>query len=320
MNGCTHGMGSYRNREWRMENRKSWSSSGALSGYAARFTFYPLSSFLFPLFTLLFLVPLIVRAAPPDNDNFATRIALYGPSVTTPGSNAGATKELGEPDPAFMTARSVWWTWTAPADGSLTVSTAGSSFDTIVSIFTGDTLSNLTLVAFNDIETNTSLVTFNVLEGTAYQIAVDSALSGSGNISLQLSLGPTDAPPPNDNFANRITLSRTHLRNVAGYDLGATNAAGQPFHVDEGGGKAVWWTWTAPFSGGMTLTTQGSTLDTLLAVYTGDSVSTLVFVAGNDEDPLSTAGLQSRVTCNVISNVTYQIAVDGFDDDQGDIR
>src|ERR1043165_7289833 len=101
----------------------------------------------YPLFFLLLLIPVTLQAlAPPDNDNFATRIALYGTNGTSTGNNAGATKEFGEPDPAFMAARSVWWTWTAPADGSLTVSTAGSSFDTMVTVFTGDTLSNLTLV------------------------------------------------------------------------------------------------------------------------------------------------------------------------------
>src|SRR6266566_3510583 len=85
---------------------------------------------------LILLSAFTLAAAPPDNDNFATRIALYGSNVTTTGSNGGATKELGEPDPAFMAAKSVWWTWTAPADGSLTVSTAGSSFDTFLSVFT----------------------------------------------------------------------------------------------------------------------------------------------------------------------------------------
>src|SRR5262249_10284448 len=54
--------------------------------------------------------------------------------------------------------------------------------------------------------------------------------------------------------------------------------------------------------------------------YTGNSVASLQRVAANDEDPLSSFGLESRVTCNVISNVTYNIAVDGWDGASGPIR
>src|SRR5215471_10852318 len=85
-------------------------------------------------------------AAIPDNDSFATRITLYGTNVSTSGSNVGATKEPGEPDPNFSGGKSVWWTWTAPADGYLTATTAGSSFDTTLAFYIGNTLTNLTLV------------------------------------------------------------------------------------------------------------------------------------------------------------------------------
>src|SRR6185436_14646862 len=109
----------------------------------------------------------------PDNDSFATRITLYGTNVSTTGSNVGATQELGEPDPNFSGGKSVWWTWTAPAAGYLTASTAGSSFDTTLAIYTGTILPNLTLVALNDNELDTSLININVAAGTTYQIQVD---------------------------------------------------------------------------------------------------------------------------------------------------
>ena len=256
----------------------------------------------------------------PDNDSFAARIQLFGSTVSATGRNTGATLEQGEPDPSFQAEKSVWWTWTAPSNGSVTITTAGSSFDTILTVFTGDALTNLVLVAFNDDSagTNTSTVDFNVIAGTAYQVAVDGANGDEGNISLQLSMGPTQSPPANDNFANPITLTGAHLSNVAGSNVGATAELGEPFHADEIGQKSVWWTWTAPASGGLTLTTQGSSIDTLLAIYTGDSVSNLTFVAANDEDPLSI--YTSRITCNVTTGTVYQIAVDGFDGDEGDIR
>lgn len=264
-------------------------------------------------------------AAVPENDRFAARIALFGSSASTTGNNVGATKEVGEPDPNFTGGKSVWWTWTAPASGYLTLTTTGSSFDTTLAVYTGNALTNLVLVAFNDTDSATSAVTFNVTAGTAYQIQVDGCDSeayvtnnAAGNIALHLTLGPTQAPPANDNFANRITLTGTHLANVTGSNVGATAEPGEPFHADTLGLKSVWWKWTAPASGGLKLTTQGSDIDTVLAVYTGNSLSNLTLVAANDEDPAF--GYQSIVTCNVISGVTYQIAVDGFEGDAGNLR
>jgi hypothetical protein len=164
------------------------------------------------------------------------------------------------------------------------------------------------------------LSTFNVIGGTEYQIAVDSANGPGGNISLQLTMGAAQAPPSNDNFANRITLSGSHISNITGSNVGATKEPGEPFHADQLGEKSLWWTWIAPTSGGLTLSTTGSAIDTLLAIYTGNSVSSLSFVAANDEDPLIASGLTSRITCNVTAGTVYQIAVDGFEGDAGDIR
>ncbi len=262
--------------------------------------------------------------AMPDNDAFATRIALFGTNLTVTGSNVDATQEIGEPDPNFTGGKSVWWTWTAPANGSLTLDTAGSDFDISLAVYTGDSFTNLTLVAFNDSVDSFGIVTINVSAGTAYQIDAD-GLDGTnsmGNITLHLALGPTQPPPANDNFASRITLTGQHLSNVTGSNVGATAEPGEPFHADTIGLKSVWWTWTAPFSGALTLnssgtSTHGGALDTVLAVYTGDSVSELIFVAANDEDSF---GYESLVTCNVSSGVTYQIAVDGYEGDEGSIR
>ena len=271
------------------------------------------------------LLALHCQGALPANDNFAVRTALFGTNTSAAGNNIGATKEVDEPDPNFTGGKSVWWTWTAPADGYVTITTTGSSFDTTLAVYTGIVLSNLTLVTFNDTELDTSIVTFNAGAGSVYQIQVDGCdndfyetNNAEGNISLQLTLGPVQTPPANDNFANRITLSGTHLSNVPGSNLGASAEPGEPFHADTLGMKSVWWTWTAPSSGGLTLTTQGSVIDTVLAIYTGNSVSNLTLVGANDEDPVF--GYQSIVTCNVVSNVTYQIVVDGFEGAEGDLR
>src|SRR5262245_14242055 len=99
---------------------------------------------------VLFIGSVILQAQTPipDNDNFATRIPLFGSNPTATGNNTGATFELNEPDLSFLGGKSVWWTWTAPSNGSVTITTAGSSFDTMLTVFTGTSLSNLILIAF----------------------------------------------------------------------------------------------------------------------------------------------------------------------------
>src|SRR5262249_3083016 len=97
-------------------------------------------------------------------------------------------------------------------------------------------------------------------------------------------------------------------------NVGATKEPGEPDHASNAGGKSVWWTWTAPASGGVTLSTSGSSFDTLLAVYIGDSVSNLSVVANNDNNGTN---LTSLVSFNAVSNQTYQIAVDGLDGASG---
>ena len=273
------------------------------------------------VFATLAFAAFILNAAAviPENDHFATRIPLVGTNPSATGNNVDATKELDEPDPAFLGGKSVWWTWTAPSAGYVTISTAGSSFDTMLTVCTGTVVSNLTVVAFNDTETNTSIVNFNAAAGTAYQISVDGAYNATGMISLQLSMAAPQAPPANDDFADRIVLVGSHFSNIPGSTLGASAEPGEPLHADSLGFKSVWWSWTAPASGGVTLTTQGSAIDTMAAVYTGNSVGNLTLVAGNDEDPLA-FGFESRVTFNAISNVTYQIAVDGYEGESGFVR
>ena len=70
----------------------------------------------------------LVAVAAPVNDNFTTPASLIDFSAADMVSNVDASKEVDEPehagDPGGL---SLWWIWTAPSDGLLTVSTAGST-------------------------------------------------------------------------------------------------------------------------------------------------------------------------------------------------
>ncbi|HLN96887.1 MAG TPA: NF038122 family metalloprotease [Pyrinomonadaceae bacterium] len=125
-------------------------------------------------------------------------------------------------------------------------------------------------------------------------------------------------PPPNDAFANAQTIAGAS-GSVNGTNIGATKEAGEPSHEPLGnpGGRSVWYRWTAPSSGNTTFTTAGSTYDTLLAVYTGSNVSALTSIVKNDD--VSPGITTSIVQFSAVGGTTYQIAVDGFDGDQGNI-
>jgi hypothetical protein len=123
------------------------------------------------------------------NDNFVDRLQLIGSSDYVIGSNVGAWWENGEPYHWQTTGyQSVWWKWQAPTSGFVTISTAGSNFDTILAAYTGSSMAGLVLVANNDDYGGyaTSQISFFATAGTVYQIAVDGYGQSSGSIGLLL--------------------------------------------------------------------------------------------------------------------------------------
>ena len=125
------------------------------------------------------------RAAspPPRNDGFSNPQTISGLSGRATGSNVGATDETGEP-PASWGTKSVWWAWRAPANGTLTVDTIGSSFNTTLSVFTAA----LVPIRFSDDSVGQqSRVTVAVTAGTSYRIRVAGDEGATGNIVLNWS-------------------------------------------------------------------------------------------------------------------------------------
>jgi uncharacterized repeat protein (TIGR01451 family) len=134
----------------------------------------------------------LLEAARPANDAFASRVTVAGSGGSATGTSLLATEEAGEPvHGGSGGAHSVWWKWTAPAAGQVTLATAGSGFDTLLAVYTGSAVAALTSVASNDNTsgaTTASSLLFEAQSGTQYQIAVDGASGGAGAVSLNWSL------------------------------------------------------------------------------------------------------------------------------------
>jgi peroxiredoxin len=127
-----------------------------------------------------------------------------------------------------------------------------------------------------------------------------------------------DTPSPNDHFTNATVL--TGVTNfVIADNADATSEPGEPNHAGVTGGKSLWWSWQAPITGTFFVTTGGSSFDTLLAVYVGDSISNLEVVAENDDGD-GFGVVVSYLVFRAIAGEMYRIAVDGFNGTTGAVR
>ena len=258
----------------------------------------------------------LTRVRPP-NDNFAEANSLAGTSGVTTGTNRAASAEAGEPNHAGASdpVLSVWWRWTAPADGLLELDTSGSNFNTTLAIYTGGAVNALLEVAADDdgSEDQTSVLSLQVRQGTVYHIAVAGHLGATGTVFLNHNLTASGDVPPNDDFSHRAVFPEA---GAIGTNIAATGEPGERNHAAFAVPiESVWWEWTAETDGAATFDTFGSDYDTVLAVYTGDSVGNLTLVAENDDSE----GLQSRVDFNAGAGETYMIAVDGYNSAEGSI-
>jgi hypothetical protein len=134
----------------------------------------------------------IVVAAPGFADMFADRGVMVGYTNYFTGANSAYTKEADEPrhhhNGNGNGTRSAWLSWTAPSSGTVTMNTIGSSFDTVMVIYTNSnpaapTLANLVRVVSNDDVSNMNVnseVIFGAVAGVTYQIAMDGYVSGVG--------------------------------------------------------------------------------------------------------------------------------------------
>ena len=111
------------------------------------------------------------------------------------GDNVGATRQAGEPRHAGLAgAHSVWASWQASANGYVKLETTGSSIDTTLAVYTGNSLESLVEVASDDDRGSeiSSEILFGVRAGEIYQIAIDSPLGQEGRIALELEFTATE--------------------------------------------------------------------------------------------------------------------------------
>ncbi len=139
-----------------------------------------------------------VAASPPLNDNFANAINITNLSISDVQDSSGATTESSDPIPPCIQQYSgslntgghpnglyntMWYKFTPVFSANLEVDTIGSSYDTVLSIWTGTGTTEATLTATNvacndDIQagvvTQSQLQSVDLTAGTTYYIMVSS--------------------------------------------------------------------------------------------------------------------------------------------------
>lgn len=244
----------------------------------------------------------------PFNDAFADRPHFNTDNLTIRANNVGATAEPGEPAIAGAPATStLWWEWTAPASGTVSVDTNGSAYDTVLGVYTGSAVSALTPVASNDNAGGgvTSRVTFTAQAGATYEIGVDGKYGATG-LTL-LNVGTT---PANDAFASPVVLSgqSTH---VTATNLHCSREPGEPaIFAEYAGGNSLWYQWTAPRKGHFQVAVTSNDFDPIMAVYTGSSLGTLSLVTRGDNTGANSSNTAALCSIDATAGTTYLITVD----------
>jgi hypothetical protein len=197
---------------------------------------------------------LVTALPPPPNDMFANAQVLTGGSGTVTGSNVAATQEPGESPLELGTStgtHTVWYHWTPAVSGQYFFRTGGSSFDTMLGVFTGDSLTNLTLlVANDDAEPNhASRVSAYFTAGTTYFICVDGYLTAAGNIVLNWDQDFAATVINFDGLSPGTTVSNQYHTNGVDFTVNNGNLLPtiQAAAMAESGGQVAKLNWAGEF-------------------------------------------------------------------------
>jgi Ca2+-binding RTX toxin-like protein len=256
----------------------------------------------------------------PANDMFANAQSL-GSSTSANVSTAGATTQAGEPLATCegnSFGATVWYSLTVAQNSSVTVDTFGSSYDTVLAVYTGAWGSLTRVICDDDTGAGTqSSVQFAAVPGTTYWIQVGGykgtfGAGETGNLVLNITRTATGpAAPSNDNFAAAWAIGTGP--GVTGHgNGGATTQAGEWLGPCEGNnfGATTWYSMTATANSQVTVNTRGANFDTVLAVYTGSSLASLTRLVCDDD--ISGTDYDSEVQFAAVPGTSYWIQVGGY--------
>jgi hypothetical protein len=244
-------------------------------------------------------------SAVPLNDSFSNSIQLSGTNISYSGNFVDATLEPGEPHPYGT--NTVWFSWAAPATGSVQMSATTQEFGQPAvgnppTVFTGSAVDHLQAVPASNPGR------FVAIAGMVYQFQVSGPQT---NYQFSLQFQPY-GPSANDYFTNATLLVGNHAF-LSPQPIGpATMEPGEPAHWGAQPQKSLWWKWLVDRWGNCSIDASASLPQNyVIAVYVGNSVNTLSLVAK-----------ATNSVCNFIADggETYYIAASVPSNSIGDIK
>ena len=243
---------------------------------------------------------------PPSTKDDCTNATPVGDVTELPFDTRNATFD----GPGLcMTSPNIWYCYTASCTGEATVSLLGSSYDTMLAVYSGCACypASRDLIGCNDDAASTyqSRLTFAVTAGEQYLIEVGGYGSGVGQGVLSISCEGEQTPATKDNCENA-----TAVDDVKNLPFDTTNA------TFDGPGLCmtspnVWYCYTASCAGEVTVSLMGSSYDTMLAVYAGCNCNLTrgALIACNDD---AGGTYQSQITFTAATGRQYLIEIGGY--------
>ncbi|MBK9592795.1 MAG: pre-peptidase C-terminal domain-containing protein [Crocinitomicaceae bacterium] len=210
------------------------------------------------------------------------------------GTTVGATYQTdaanaGTPSCASPGAADVWFQFTAPAGGNVTIDLgSGTITDSGMELYTGSCGSWTSVDCDDDGGTGamSQITATGLVAGQVYMIRVWEYSSGTGTftICVQDNIGGGGGGPANDNPCTATAVPVNGTCTYASYtNAGATDSGlADPGCANYSGGD-VWFTATVPASGNLIFDTNtGGVTDGGMAIYTG-TCGSLTLLSCNDD-------------------------------------
>jgi PKD repeat protein len=205
-----------------------------------------------------------------SNDNFGTATPITSLPFADDTDTGAASTEGDEPQFCWFMPQTLWYAYTPQTNQVLTADVDGSAAFANVNVYRSfGSISNLSFLGCA--QTGASPVEFQAESGVTYYLQLGSP-SGSGQVHVNLQ---QILKPANDDFIDATTVGSLPYSNTVD-TRAATLEASEPSPSCSGDAPAgsAWWAYTPAASGSVTAS-LGSSFWNELAVYTGNSISSL---------------------------------------------
>lgn len=253
--------------------------------------------------------------APPPNDDFANATVIAPedlPFTDGPVPTKGGDHETGEPWSCGGRGATVWYRFTPKDDTAIVVDTFGSDYNTVLAVYSGESLATLTEIACNHragpgpYGSEQSRWSLKARAAVTYYFRV-----GGGNTLTAGTLvfhvrGGT--PPSNDDFANATVITALPFTDTGSTEFATTEPdEAQSRCLGTHAAATVWYSIVPSEDMFIVADTNGSDFTTFLVAWTEGS-SGLTEVTCTSQLSLR----QSRFAIQAVAGQTYYFQVGGF--------